>query len=371
MRGDGYIYQRRGVWWACTFTDGRRVRESLHTADEEQAKKRLVQLRRAKDRGQYLAPAERRATVDDLLDDLLVHLRVKGAASAPKVTSHMKAVRERLGASRASHLDTAMVERAQEAWLKAGAAPATVNRRCEGLRQAFRLAARRTPPRVRAVPHIPLLKVSNARQGFISRADFQALRKRIEDPDVRDFVEWFYWTGMRPGEIRQLTWEMVDREAWTLNLDPRAAKIRRGRVLALEGPLRQIVDRRWKARRLDCLLVFHRTSKGLAGQPVLDFSKLWKAALKVARLSPGLVPYDLRRTALRNMVRAGIETGVAMKISGHRTRSTFDRYNIVDEQDVREAVIRTAAFVGAQPKGRKVRMVNLPPSRISRRRAAG
>ena len=65
--------------------------------------------------------------------------------------------------------------------------------------QAFRRAARVTPPRIPGAPHIPLLPVRNARQGFLSRADFEALLPNLADPDVRDFVEWFWWTGMRQG----------------------------------------------------------------------------------------------------------------------------------------------------------------------------
>ncbi len=84
--------------------------------------------------------------------------------------------------------------------------------------------------------------------------------RHLIDPGVRDFVEWFWWTGMRPNEIRQLSWAMLDRETWTLNLDPRADKIRRGRVIAIEGPLRKIIERRLSARRLDCPLIFHRVS---------------------------------------------------------------------------------------------------------------
>jgi integrase len=56
-----------------------------------------------------------------------------------------------------------------------------------------------------------LLRVKNARQGFLGRADFEALLAHVEDTDVRDYVEWFWWTGMRPNEIRQLTWAMFDK----------------------------------------------------------------------------------------------------------------------------------------------------------------
>jgi len=207
------------------------------------------------------------------------------------------------------------------------------------------------------VPYISLLKVENARQGFLSRADFAGLLAALPNADVRDFVEWFWWTGMRPGEIRQLTWAMLDRETWVLHLDPRAAKIGKGRAIPVEGPLRQIIDRRLERRRLDTPLIFHRVSRGRRGRPVQDLRFMWRAALKRAGLPPGLRPYDLRRSALRNMIRAGTDIAVAMKISGHTTRSTFDRYNIVDEEDVRAAVARTAAYVESLPRERKTAII--------------
>lgn len=356
MRGDGSLFLRGSIWWAAYWADGQRLRESLHTTDEKEAGRRLQKIRKARERGAYLLPRERRVTINDLLDDLITHLEAKGgpATTTSKVKSHLKAVRLELGHLRAAVLDTATVERLQVEWTEAGTAPATINRRLERLRQAYLLASRRTPPKVKAVPHIPMLRVSNARQGFLSRADFEALLAALTDDDVRDFVEWFWWTGMRPKEIRSLTWEMFDKETWTLALDPKAAKTGKGRTIPLQGPLRKVLERRLQARRLDCPLIFHRVSKGSFGSPVKDFRLQWKAALKAAGLAPGLIPYDLRRTAVRNMIRGGTSETVTMEISGHRTRSSFDRYNITSVEDLRAAMDRTAAYVESLPAARNI-----------------
>ena len=342
--GDGGLFERGGVWYARLHQRGKRIRESLHTTDRAVAEKRLAALRRQRERGAYQNPATRRITVDDLLDDLLIHLEVRGAAGLSKAKSTLRAVRDELGHAIARELETAAVERTQQAWLRAGKAPATVNRRLELLRQAYRLAARRTPPKVLAVPHIPLLKVQNARQGFLSGAEIARLLEHLPDPDLRDFVEWFGWTGMRSGEIRQMTWAMVDLAARTLQLDPRAAKTRKGRVIALEGPLWAIIQRRLARRRLPVPLVFHRAAKGKLGQPIRDYRKAFASAVKAAGLRRGVLPYDLRRSALRNLIRSGTHETVAMAISGHRTRSTFDRYNIASVDDVAAAIRRVAGL---------------------------
>lgn len=358
MRGDGSLKKRGRIWWL----KYRGFERSAKTANREEAEKKLQGLRRSVDRGDAVPAAERQVTVKELLDDLVTHLEVQKKASWKKVRSHLVQVRDELGGVRAIALDTATVERCQKRWLKDGRAPATINRRCEALRQAFNLARKRTPPKVRVVPYIPLLAVDNARQGFLSRADFLAVLKGIRkrDVDVADFLEWFFWTSQRPGEIRQLEWSHLDRETWQLHVPPALAKTRSGRTIAVQGPLKEILERRRKRKSIATRLIFHRVSKGTLARPIGRYDALWRTACAEAGLvagrfnTGGLVPYDLRRTGLRNIVRATGSERAAMAYSGHKTRRTFDRYNIHSDEDQRGAMDATKAFVETLPTRRKL-----------------
>lgn len=136
-----------------------------------------------------------------------------------------------------------------------------------------------------------------------------------------------------------------------MRLSPDASKNGQGRTLAMEGELWELIERRRAAREYQASdtttalspLVFHRR-----GHPVGDFRKAWEAAYDAANL-PGRLFHDLRRTGVRNMVRAGVPQHVAMRVSGHRTAAIFRRYDIVTEDDIREAMRRTQAHVSGQP----------------------
>ena len=193
------------------------------------------------------------------------------------------------------------------------------------LKRMFTLAVQ--DGRVSTMPYIPTLEEDNARQGFIDHGAFISLRDNLPEY-LRDPVTSLYLSAWRLGEVKALGWRVVDLAGRVVRLRPEISKNKDGRMLPLSGELLEIIERAHARRWLDSSLVFHRN-----GEPMGDFRKGWSSACKAAGLSPVRV-HDLRRTAVRNMVRAGIPDRIAMTLSGHKTRSIFDRYNIVREADL-------------------------------------
>ena len=173
---------------------------------------------------------------------------------------------------------------------------------------------------------------------------------------LQGFARFGYLSGWRKSEISSLLREDVDRLGKVIRLRPQNSKNGAGRVLALEGELWDITGRQWHSREYDqgegtvafSLYVFHRD-----GTPIGSIRKAWASACKKAG-AQGRLFHDLRRTAVRNRVRAGVPERVAMSISGHKTRAIFDRYNIVSEDDLRQAVLKTQSYLTSSPSKAEV-----------------
>jgi integrase len=225
----------------------------------------------------------------------------------------------------------------------AGASNGEVNRELAVLRRALRLGLKKG--RIVRMPDVPRLAEHNVRQAFFERHQFETLLAKLP-VDLRPLVTFAYWTGWRwRSEIASLTWAQVDLEEGTVRLEPGSTKNREERLIFLPEPARAVVEEQWRQRQaalLRCLYVFHRD-----GERIRDFRGAWEKACFEAGLT-GKVPHDFRRTAVRNMVRAGIQERVAMVMSGHRTRDVFDRYNIVSEGDLREAAKRLGTVFGSR-----------------------
>jgi integrase len=173
---------------------------------------------------------------------------------------------------------------------------------------------------------------------------------------MRPIVTFAYVTGWRiNSEVLPLQWRQVDLKAGEVRLDPGTTKNMEGRVFYLTAELKKLLTDQRKAanqiQRRKGMIVQHaffhdgNTKAGeiafLAGHAISPsgFYHAWCRA-RVKAACPASIPHDFRRTAIRNMVRANVPERVAMKLSGHKTRSVFDRYNIVSDGDLRDAARR-------------------------------
>ena len=212
---------------------------------------------------------------------------------------------------------------------RAGRTPATINREIAVLRVAFRLGYENDL--VARVPVIKRLPEFGVRNEFFTRTEVDSLLPCLPEY-LRDVVLFGFLTGWRKGEIVGLRWSNVNRAEAVIRLEPQQNKGRTVRVLALQGELVKLIERRWRARKVGSTLVehvFHRD-----GCPLGTFRWAWHKACRQAGLGHRLF-HSLRRSAARNMSLQGVPEKVIMSIMGHKTRVMFDRYNIVTEADQR------------------------------------
>ena len=343
----GTLYKRGRVFWL-KYNDlnGQPIRESSRSDKKNVAQrllyKRLGEIAEGRMPGVYFD----RTTYDQLAEALVKDYRInkQDVQTVQKRRLHLD---KAFNGLRAPQITTALIRRYVAGRLDSGAARATVNRELAALKRMFKLGTQQTPPIVDKVPYIPMLKEKNIRKGYLEHDQFMALLAAMPGY-LKGFAHFAYITGWRKGEIANLTWSHIDRVNWIVRLDPGETKNEDGRTVYANENLREVLKGQWKARReLKQPLPWVFTNRWGTGQSK-HFYKAWKKALKDANLDEGIHFHDLRRSAVRNMVRAGIPERVAMQLSGHLTRTVFDRYNIVSPGDLENAAIKQQQYMAEQ-----------------------
>jgi len=333
----GRIYQRGKTWWIQYYRRGELFRESSRSHLKSVASTLLKKREGEIADGRLPSLQAEKTTFKELSRLYIQDYEINRKKSLARAKQHVKQLTKFFKRHLSLEITTQALHDYIEKRQKEKAANGTINRELTALKRMFNLAARQTPPLVLSVPFIPHLKEDNVRKGFFTEEEYKLMRAALPDHMKIPFIIG-YWTGMRAGEIVNLKWDQMNLDEGWIRLEPGTTKSGRGRSIPLVAEVREVLGF-WKNLTLtkypSCHWVCH-----YRGERMKRLSKrMWDSVCEKVGLS-GKLFHDLRRTAVRNMVRAGISERVAMELSGHKTRSVFDRYNIVDENDLSEAVRR-------------------------------
>lgn len=354
----GQLRQRGKTWWIRYYREGRRYEESARTTRKDEAVRQLRLREGDIAKGARVTSEIGRLRFADAAADMLTDYRTNKKRSTDDVERRIRLhLAPWFGNRRMTTISTtdvrAYIAKRQADTVKTRAdgpgrsvSNAQINRELTILKRVFSLAIQ--AGKLLQRPHIPMLQESAARAGFFELEQFEEVRSRLSE-ELQAVLDFAYVTGWRlQSEILPLEWRNVDLAGGEVRLDAGTTKNGDGRVFPLTDDLRTLLTERLRVKKeaeRSCgkiipWVFFRMVARGRGGdkapKPIKAFTKAWKTAC-AATGCPGKIPHDLRRTAIRNMVRRGVPERVSMRLSGHKTRSVFDRYDIVSGGDLSNA----------------------------------
>lgn len=346
-RGQGSIINRPGtkkLYIRYYANDGRQIQEAVGSSIRQVAENLLQQ--RLGERGLGIKPAQdvKVLKYEDLRDSYVEQHTNSHFASAKSSIKHLDSFFEGMSVL---DVDSDAIRRFIKRKRERLKDP-TIRRVLNDLRAMFNQAKREGRIRHSDVPYFPMPDDSKPRKGFLQPSQFQTLLKHIP-AHLQPVVKFCYATGCRVGAAKRITWAMVAKDFSELELPGEITKTGEPLTLPLVGPLEEIAKTLRKMFRDESKPVFD----------VTDLRYSWARACAAAgfgewepkkRKYRGLKMHDFRRSAVRNLIRAGVDRGTAMSISGHKTENIFERYNITTTEDRKEALLRVERYNKRQAK---------------------
>jgi integrase len=384
-RGTGRLFLRGRVWWAQYYSHGCQIRISTEETDEKKAGKVLKRKVAEVEIGTHVDL--RHVTYENLCRAYYLDYEAQGRKSLKRdgegnpYNDAAKRLDLFFSGFRANEIDAEQIKRFAREQREKGLSNASINRSVSALRRMFTLA--REEGKLRNLPYFPMLRENPPRKGFFEKADYEALSAELPDY-ARLPLALGYFTGMRKSEVLGLRWEQVDFLKGTITLYAGETKNGDGRVIPIVPQLRVLLRERYAARERACPYVCYRLDRRGHTVRIKGLRKVWESRcvkLGLGKMEPVVDPatgevlydkprsdrrsakpkvkmtyvgktfHDLRRSAVRFLVRAGVPEKVAMGISGHKTRSVFDRYNIVSGSDLDAAALKMADYYEREKVG--------------------
>jgi integrase len=340
------------------------VRESTGTDNETKAWKFLQQRQAEVRTGNHIPVADRNITIDELYAALLDEYRANERASLASTEARWNdsptgRLKLKFSGMKAMALTTDKLNQYATWCREQGLENATINRDLAALRRAFKLALK--AKKIREIPSFPRFKEAPPRDGFLEPADYLNLTEHAHELWLRAILACLSM-GMRLGEVVG-DWHiryadgMKVRHVDLLGRTIRLKNTKNGddRTVPMTQELYTLMTLCCAGKGPDDF-VFTRED----GIQVKSFRKRWQNLLRDAGVRTNLLIHDNRRSAARNLRRAGVQEGVIMKAGGWKTRSVFDRYNIVNEEDLHDAAQKLDAAKKVWAQNRHILDENAP-----------